>query len=76
MTPEEIRKIIGQNIVSLRREYGISRKALAKLINVPVNRLKRVEEGDVHAKLYDFHIKRLSRVFGITADAIFEDSAP
>jgi len=43
---------------------------------VPVNRLKRVEEGDVHAKLYDFHLKRLSRVFGIPADAIFEDPAP
>ena len=72
MTPEEIRKIIGQNIRNLRREYGLSRKSLAKLINVPVERLRRVEEGDANAKLFDFHLKRLARVFGVTVDCLYE----
>lgn len=72
MNPEEFRKQIGQYILHLRREYGISRKALAKLIRIPVDRLRRVEEGDVKAKLYDFHLKRLGAVFGVAVDELYD----
>ena len=76
MTSEEMRRIIGHNIQSLRREYGLSRKSLAKLINIPVNRLRRVEEGDAKAKLYDFHLCRLARVFDIAVDCLCDGPVP
>ena len=72
MTKKEMRKIIGENIRNLRMEYGLSRKSLAKLIGIPVNRLRRVEEGDPDAKLFDFHLRRLARVFDIPVDDIYE----
>ena len=75
MTPEEIRSIIAQNIVRLRNEYGLSRKSLAKLAGIPVSRLRRVEQGDVRVRLYDFHLKRLSEVFNIRVENLYEDAA-
>ena len=75
MTPEEIRRTIGQNIVRLRREYGLSRKSLAKLAGIPLSRLRRVEQEDAHARLYDFHLKRLSEVFHISVENLYEDAA-
>ena len=67
---QEIRKTIANNILQLRKEYGISRKALAKLVHIPEGRLRRLEKGDTDAKLYDFHIKRLGEVFGIPVDML------
>jgi len=72
MNLEEIRKQIGQNILHLRKECGISRKARAKLVHIPEGRLRRVENGDVGVKLYDFHLKRLGEVFDICVDDLFE----
>ena len=72
MNTENIRKAMGQNILHLRREYGLSRRALAKLTRIPEGRLRRVENGDLSAKLYDFHLKRLGAVFGVTIDALTE----
>ena len=72
MSPEEIRRMIGRNIMNLRSEYGISRKSLAKLIKIPVNQLRRVESGDVNAKLFDVHLKRIGMVFGITVDQLYD----
>jgi len=72
MNPEEIRKTVGQKILYLRKEYGISRKALARLICMPERRLGRVENGDANAKLYDFHLKRLGEVFDVRVDVLFE----
>lgn len=71
MTPKEIRETIGQNILQLRKNYGISRKALARLIHIPENRLRRIETGDLNAKLYDFHLKRIARIFDISVDLLF-----
>ena len=75
MNKEEIRRRIGCNIVTLRQYYGISRRSLAMLIKMPENRLCRIEAGDSQAKLYDFHVKRIARVFGITVDELFDDPA-
>jgi len=69
---EKIKIRLGDNIQCLRKEYGISRKALAKLIQIPEQMLRRVENGDVKAKLYDFHLKRLGEVFNVRVDALFE----
>ena len=71
MNKEELRRTIGRNIVALRKEYGISRASLAKLIRIPVGRLRRVEQGDINAALYDFHVKRIARVFDVSADSLF-----
>ena len=72
MNPEEIRKRIGKNILYLRTHYGISRTSLAKLIHISVRRLRRIEDGDPSAKLYDFHLKRIARVFDVTIESLFE----
>ncbi len=74
MNIEEIKKRMGENILRLRKEYGISRKALAKLVHIPEGRLRRVEKGEPDAKLYDFHLKRLGEVFGIRVDTLFEET--
>ena len=72
MNPEEIRKCVGQNILHLRKEYGLSRKALAKLIYIPEGRLRRVENGDPGAKLYDFHLKRIADVFDVSIELLYQ----
>ena len=73
MNEEELCRRIGDNIVFLRKHYGLSRKSLAKLINIPVGRLRRVEEGDCDIRLYDFHLKRLARVFDVTVDSLVDE---
>jgi len=74
MNTEEIKKILGENIYHLRKEYGISRKALARLIQISEQRLRRVENGDVKARFYDFHLKRLGQVFDVHVDELFENT--
>lgn len=57
MTPQEIRARVGQNILYLRRQYGLSRRALARL--------------------YDFHLKRIARIFDISVDLLLaQDPVP
>ena len=73
MNPETLRKTIGQNIIHLRTDYGLSRASLAKLIGIPVHRLRRVEDGDPRATLYDFHLKRIARVFDVPIESLFEE---
>lgn len=74
MDPEEFCTRIGRNILYLRSYYGMSRKTLAKLIKIPVGRLRRVESGDTFARMYDFHLRRIARVFDITIDALLEEN--
>ena len=74
MNVEEYRMRLGKNILSLRKHYGISRKSLAMLIKMPVTRLRRIEMGDPLAKMYDFHVKRVARVFGISTDELLDES--
>ena len=71
MTTQEIRARIGTNILYLQGQYGLSRRSLAKLIKIPESRLRRIEAGDPSAKLYDFHLKRLARIFDISVDLLF-----
>ena len=73
MNVEEIHRQIGENIRLLRTYYGMSRKTPAMLIKMPVNRLRRVEAGDPTAKIYDFHLHRVARVFDVTIDALTEE---
>lgn len=61
---------IPSNIRALRANYGISRKALAKLIRIPVGRLRRVENSDLTARLYDYHLLRIARVFDISIETL------
>ena len=72
MDTENMRITMGHNIIALREQYAISRKSLAMLIKIPVNRLRRIECGDPGAKLYDFHLRRIARVFDVTIDDLFE----
>lgn len=76
MDTQEIRSIIGQNIILLRRHYGMSRTTLARLIGIPVNRLRRVEAAEPGAKLYDFHVARIARVFNIRVEELFRAQQP
>ena len=76
MNAEETRRRVGANILTLRKCYGLSRKSLALLIKMPVNRLRRIETGDLSAKLYDFHLSRIARVFGIPVDELFAETLP
>ena len=61
---------IAGNIRALRATYGISRKALAKLVCIPVGRLRRIENSDLTARLYDYHLLRISRVFDISVETL------
>lgn len=76
MNSENMRILLGENIRALRVHYAISRKSLAKLVKVPVHRLRCVENGDLKAKLYDFHLRRLARILDVTVDALFEPYNP
>ena len=69
----EIDKIfaqLGRNILFLRSYYGMSQKTLAKLLGISPHRLRAVEAGSPQARLYDFHLRRLSEIFHISADAL------
>ena len=78
MELKEIYEQIGRNIIFLRKYYGISRKTLAKLINMPLNRLSRVEMGKSMGKsmgkLYDIHLMRLAQIFCISIDALLYEN--
>lgn len=73
MNPKDIKKRLGQNILRLRKDYGLSRKALARLSHISTDRLRQVEHGDSSAKLYDYHLKRLGEIFYICVDELFEE---
>ena len=68
MNTQKIRIVIGKNILELRNNYGISRASLARLIKMPISRLRRIEMGDTSAKMYDFHMKRIANIFGVTIE--------
>jgi len=71
---QQDREILSKNIRYLRSYYGVSRKALAKLIKMPAGRLRRVEEGDNCVEVYDFHLKRIAWVLGVCMDELLQDT--
>lgn len=62
----------GPNTLALRRHYGLSRKSLAMLTGIPVSRLRRLEAGDPAAKVYDFELLRLTRVFAVPMEVLLD----
>lgn len=68
---EAYKKRLASNIIILRTYYGVSRTALAKLMHIPICRLRRIEKFDLKAKLYDYHLLRLVKIFDVSADALF-----
>lgn len=70
MRDNELSTRVGPNTLVLRCRYGLSRKSLAMLIGMTVNRLRRIEAGDPKVKLYDYHLARISRIFGITMEEL------
>ena len=74
MDMEEIYARMGRNLIYLRAQYSMSRKTLAKLIDIPLTRLRRVEAGGSRARVYDFHLCRMANVFDLSTDSLlYED---
>ena len=73
MEKNHARCVLGNNILRLRKHYTLSRSSLARLIRIPVGRLRRIEQGDPKAKLYDFHLYRLAKVFDVPMESLLKD---
>ena len=72
MNKDELRTRVGPNTLALRRRYGLSRKSLARLTGMPESRLRRVEAGDPAAKVYDYELLRLCRIFDISLEELLD----
>ena len=71
--PEEIKSVIGRNLCRLREKRGLSRRALARLVQSDSHALRQIEAGQ---RLPDIAlIWRLARVLEVSCSA-FLDAQP
>ena len=54
-----------QNIIVLRNKYTVSRRALAKLIDIPEFDLRCMEQGKIPTVFTHEQLVRISQVFNI-----------
>ena len=68
--PEEIKSVIGRNLCRLREKRGLSRRALARLVQSDSHALRQIEAGQ---RLPDIGlIWRLARVLEVSCTAFLE----
>jgi transcriptional regulator with XRE-family HTH domain len=65
---------IGEKLILLRKEKGLSQTDLAKKLETSLSTLGRWERGDALPDVAD--LKKLSEIFGVTADFIIFDDVP
>lgn len=67
---ENVKKIVSQNLIKLRKENNLTQAELAKLINYSDKAISRWETGEVVPDLETIYA--LSEVFGVPVSAITE----
>jgi len=68
-----IKKIVGENLKSLRTEYGINQQEIAHLLGITVSTVSRIERGRV--ALSTKHIQKLCDAYGLEYKYFFEDKS-
>lgn len=68
---ENVKKIVSQNLIRLRKESGLTQAELAKLINYSDKAISRWETGEVVPDLETIYA--LSGIFGVPVSDITED---
>ena len=64
--PREIRDVLGERVHMLRRRRGLSQPELARLADMSITTLSRVENG--HQSLYMEKVAKLAEVLKTTTD--------
>ncbi len=60
------------NIAWIRREKGLSKKKMAKILGIGIRTLNKIENGEVPNRLGANSIINIYRAFGIPPKALFE----
>lgn len=67
---------IGLRIINRRKALDISRDSLSKVTSIPVNTLKRIEDGTNKKKLDINYINAIATVLGVSANCILTGEDP
>lgn len=59
------------NIITLRKQYGLTKKAMAKLLGISLYSLNRLESGDMSRRLGVEMVFRAQACFGIPIRELF-----
>ena len=59
---------LGENIMFLRKKFALSRRALAKLLDISESQLKQIELGEPPYFVDSSFLCRLCNFFGISKD--------
>lgn len=71
MIKDEI-KNLANNIVRIRKEYGLSKKEMAKILGISIESLRKIEKGEIPLKMSVEVIFEIYDYFGITPKELFE----
>lgn len=61
-----------KNITQLRKQHGLSKKAMAKILGIGVGSLTMIERGEMPKRLSGNAIYGAVHHFGISVDTLFE----
>ena len=61
---------LGKNLQLLRKQYALSRRALARLVGISEFQLKRLEDGSADPVISDVTLQRICQIFDIEANQL------
>jgi DNA-binding XRE family transcriptional regulator len=72
-TSEQVQRAFGQRIRNLRRNKGLSQKAMSELSGVNQNSFRQIERGELDVPLST--LAAIAEVFKISISRLFQDIA-